>query len=171
MGLGGLRDLSLAEARADVAEYRKLKSKGVDPLLQKRGTRGAEAVEAAKAITFKEAAIRYMDAKRAGWGPRHAQQWQSTLEQHAYPVMAHLSVQAIDMALVLAVVQPIWLSANVTATRVRGRIEKVLDWATTMKLRTGENPARWQGRLSNALPKPKKIHRVKSHASMAWKDV
>jgi integrase len=171
MGLGSARFKSLAEARQDVAEYRKLKSKGIDPLLHNRATRAAEALETAKAVTFKEAAARYMDANRAGWDSRHAQQWQSTLEQYAYPIFGHLSVQAIDMELVLAVVQPIWVSANVTATRIRGRIEKVLDWATTMKLRTGENPARWQGHLANTLPKPKKIHRVKSHASMRWQEI
>ena len=171
MGLGSARFKSLAEAREDVTEYRKLKAKGVDPLLHKRTERVTKALEDAKAITFEKAATRYMDANRAGWDSRHAQQWKSTLEQHAFPVMGHLSVQAIDMALVLAVVEPIWVSANVTATRVRGRIEKVLDWATTMKLRTGENPARWQGHLANTLPKPKKIHRVKSHASMQWQEV
>jgi integrase len=171
MGLGSARYKSLAEAREDVAEYRKLKANGVDPLLQKRATRAAEALDEAKATTFKEAATRYMDANRAGWGIRHAQQWKSTLEQHANPVMGHLSVQAIDTGLVLAVVEPIWVSANVTARHVRGRIEKVLDWATTMKLRTGENPARWQGHLANTLPKPKKIHRVKSHASMQWQEI
>jgi integrase len=171
MGLGSARYKSLAEAREDVTEYRKLKAKGVDPLLHKRATRAAEDLEAAKAVTFEEAATRYIEANRAGWDSRHAQQWKSTLEQHAYPVLGHLSVQAIDMALVLSVVEPIWVTANVTATRVRGRIEKVLDWATTMKLRTGENPARWQGHLANTLPKPKKIHRVKSHASMPWKEV
>src|SRR6476660_6352592 len=95
MGLGSARFKSLAEAREDVAEYRKLKAKGVDPLLQKRATRGAVDLEAAKAVTFKEAAIRYMDANRAGWDSRHAQQWQATLEQYAYPVMGHLSVAAI----------------------------------------------------------------------------
>src|SRR5258705_9356597 len=109
MGLGSARYKSLAEARGDVAEYRKMKAKGVDPLLHKRTTRAAEALEAAKAVTFREAAIRYMDANRAGWDSRHAQQWKATLEQYAYPVMGDLSVQAIDMALVLSVIQPIWL--------------------------------------------------------------
>jgi integrase len=171
MGLGSVRVVSLAEARDEVAAYRKLKAKGADPLEHRKAERAAQALADANATTFEQAAIQYMDANRAGWDSRHAQQWKSTLEQHAYPIIGDLSVQAVDMALVLKVVQPIWVTANVTATRVRGRIEKVLDWATTMKMRTGENPARWKGHLANTLPKPKKIHRVKSHASMPWKDV
>src|SRR5258705_7519865 len=125
MGLGSERVVSLAEAREEIAVYRKLKAKGLDPLEHKRAEQAAQALADAKATTFKEAAAQYMDANRAGWDSRHAQQWKSTLEQHAYPIMGDLSVQAIDMALVLKVVQPTWVTANVTATRVRGRIEKV----------------------------------------------
>jgi integrase len=171
MGLGSALDVSLADAREKRNEYRKLKASGVDPLLQKRAARAADALVAAKAVTFKEAATRYMDANRAGRDRRHALQWQSTLETYAFPKLGDLPVQSIDTALVLAVLEPIWTDANVTATRLRGRIENVLDWAKAMKLREGDNPARWRGLLEKILPAPKKVARVKSFASMPWEDV
>jgi integrase len=90
---------------------------------------------------------------------------------YAYPTLGGLPVQSIDKALVLAVLEPIWTSANVTATRLRGRIETVLDWAKAMDMREGENPARWRGHLDKILPAPKKVRRVKSFASMPWKQV
>jgi integrase len=171
MGLGSALDVSLADAREKRNEYRKLKANGVDPLEQKRATRAAQALTAAKAVTFKEAATRYMDANRAGWDKRHALQWQSTLEQHAFPKFGDLPVGAVDEALVLAVLQPILTTANVTATRLRGRIESVLDWAKAMKLREGENPARWRGHLEKLLMAPKRAHRIKNLASMPFGDV
>ena len=171
MGLGSALDVSLADAREKRNEYRKLKASGVDPLLQKRAARAAQVLEDAKAVTFKAAATRYMDANRVGWDEQHAQQWQSTLEMHAYPTLGDLPVQSVDKALVLAVLEPIWTSANVTATRLRGRIETVLDWAKAMDMREGENPARWRGHLDKILPAPKKVRRVKSFASMPWKQV
>jgi integrase len=171
MGLGSARDVSLAEAREQVAEFRKLKAKGADPLKLKREGQEAKALEDAKAITFKEAATRYMDTNRPHWDARHALQWQTTLERYAYPEFGEIAVRAVDDVLVLKVLEPIWASANVTATRLRGRIETVLDWAKAMKLRTGENPARWRGHLDKILPAPKKVHRVKSFASMPWEDV
>jgi integrase len=171
MGLGSALDVPLADAREKRNEYRKLKASGVDPLQRKQEMRAAQALTAAKAVTFKEAAIRYMDANRAGWDKRHALQWQSTLEQHAYPKFGSLPVGAVDEALVLAVLEPIWTTANVTATRLRGRIESVLDWAKAMKLRTGENPARWKGHLEKLLLAPKRAHRVKNFAAMPFGDV
>jgi integrase len=171
MGMGSALDVSLADAREKRNEYRKLKANGVDPLLHKRAARAAQVLEDAKAVTFKEAATRYMDANRVGWEEQHAQQWRSTLEMYAYPTLGGLPVQSIDKALVLAVLEPIWSSANVTATRLRGRIETVLDWAKAMDMREGENPARWRGHLDKILPAPKKVRRVKSFASMPWKQV
>jgi integrase len=170
MGLGSSRHVSLAEARDEVAEYRKLKTKGVDPLERKRAGQVAQAIEDAKAVTFKEASTRYMDANRPHWSKSHAVQWEKTLELYARD-LDNVPVGAVDDVLVLKVLSPIWAKSNVTATRVRGRIETVLDWAKAMKLRTGENPARWRGHLDKILPPPKRVHRVKSFASMPWEDV
>jgi integrase len=171
MGLGSALDVSLADAREKRNEFRKLKANGVDPLVQKRAARAAQILEDAKSVTFKEAATRYMDANRVGWDEQHAIAWQSTLETYAYATLGGLPVQSVDKALVLAVLEPIWTSANVTATRLRGRIEIVLDWAKAMDMREGENPARWRGHLDKILPAPKKVRRVKSHASMPWKHI
>ena len=112
-----------------------------------------------------------MDANRPDWDARHAQQWKATLEKYAYPTLGDLPVQSVDDALVLAVLEPMWRDANVTATRVRGRIESVLDWAKAMKLRDGENPARWRGYLDKILPAPKKVRRVKNLPSMPFEEV
>src|ERR1700730_390672 len=170
MGLGSALDVSLADAREKRNEYRKMKANGVDPLEQKRAARAAEALAVAKAVTFKEASTRYMDANRPHWSESHAVQWEKTLELYA-PDLGNVPVGAVDDALVLRVLEPIWAKSNVTATRVRGRIETVLDWAKAMKLRSGENPARWRGHLDKILPAPKKVQRVKSFASMPWEDV
>jgi len=171
MGLGSARDVTLAEARGRLSELRNLKAKGADPLKLKKEAQEVAALEEAKALTFKEAATRYMDTNRPHWTANHALQWQTTLERYAYPEFGGVAVGAVDDALVLKVLEPMWASANVTATRLRGRIETVLDWAKAMKLRTGENPARWRGHLDKILPAPKKVHRVKSFASMPWEEL
>jgi integrase len=171
VGLGSLRDVTLAEAREQTAQYRKLKAKGLDPLTHKKSARAAQALEDAKAVTFKEAANRYMDANRVGWERRYGREWQASLEKHVYPTFGDLPVQSVDKALVLTVIEPLWTSANVSAVRLRGRLEAVLDWAKAMDMRAGENPARWRGHLDKILPAPKKVHRVKSYASMPWERV
>jgi integrase len=171
MGLGSALDVSLADAREKRNEYRKLKANGVDPLEQKRATRAADALVAAKAVTFKEAATRYMDANRAGWERRHAQQWKATLEKYVFPMLGDLPLHAIDVDLVVKVLGPVWSTAPETASRVRGRIEIVLDWAKAMKMREGENPARWRGHLDKILPAPTKIWQVKNFPAMPYGDL
>jgi hypothetical protein len=105
-------------------------------------------LDAAKAATFEECAGRYIASHRAGWkNPKHAKQWPSTLAAYVYPVFGSLSVQAIDVGLVMRAIEPIWTVKPETASRVRGRIEAVLDWATARGYRQGENPARWRGHL------------------------
>jgi integrase len=169
MGLGSALDVPLARARELRDEYRTLKATGVDPLLHKRAAQDAHALEQAKAVTFRQAADRYMDANRPDWDAHHAQQWRATLEKYVYPTFGDLPVHAVNDALVLAVLEPMWREANVTATRVRGRIENVLDWARAMKLRDGENPARWRGYLDKILPK--NVRKVKNLPSMPFEEV
>jgi integrase len=171
MGLGSALDVPLGRARELRDEYRRLKATGVDPLLHKRAVEANKAAADAKSVTFKQAATRYMDANRPDWDERHAQQWKATLEKYVYPTLGDVPVHAVDDALVLAVLEPMWRDANVTATRVRGRIESVLDWARAMKLRDGENPARWRGYLDKILPAPKKVRKVKNLPSMPFEEV
>jgi integrase len=172
MGLGSALDVPLARARELRDEYRALKATGVDPLSHKRATQAAEALDAAKAVTFEQAATRYIAANRAGWqNAGHALQWDSTLKTYVFPLIGHLPVGSIDTALVVTVLEPIWVSRTETATRVRGRIELVLDWAKALKYREGENPARWRGHLDKLLPAPKKVRTKKNFPAMPWADV
>ncbi len=153
MGLGPVHTISLAEARERARQCRKLRLDGVDPIEKRRGRRVEARLEAAKALTFAECAAAYIEAHRSGWrNAKHAAQWSATLAAYVHPVFGTLPVQAVDVALVLRAVEPIWSTRPETASRVRGRIESVLDWAAARGYRAGENPARWRGHLENLLP-------------------
>lgn len=170
MGLGSAETVTLATAR-DLAEAAKaLAGRGVDPIEQRKADRAAAALEAARAMTFREAAEAYMKAHAHDWrNEKHRAQWTATLDAYAYPVLGPLPVAAIDVALVLRVVEPIWLTKRETASRVRGRIEAILDWCAVRGYRHGDNPARWRGHLQKALPKRPKA--VKHHAALPLADL
>lgn len=126
----------------------------------------------AKAVTFEEAAERYIEAHKAGWkNAKHAAQWTTTLKTYAYPLIGESPVQAIDTGLVLKVLEPIWTTKTETANRLRGRIESVLDWARVRGYRERENPARWRGHLEQLLPAPSKVQRVQHHAALPYADL
>ncbi|MCJ2126807.1 tyrosine-type recombinase/integrase [Methylobacterium sp. J-077] len=172
MGLGSAHTFSLAEARERARECRKLTADGIDPVEVRKEKRQEAAIAAAKSVTFRTCAEKYVAAHKAGWrNAIHAAQWPSSLENHAYPVLGDLPVQAIDTVLIMKVLEPIWTTKAETATRVRGRIESVLDWATTNSYRRGENPARWKGHLANLLPKRSKVKRVVHHAAVPFKQM
>jgi integrase len=172
MGLGSLADVSLAEARELAREARALVRQGVDPIAKRQAARSQLRLDAAKAMTFQECAERYIASHEAGWrNSKHAAQWPSTLQAYAYPVFGSLPVQSIDVGLVMKALEPIWQVKPETASRVRGRIESVLDWATARGYRSGENPARWRGHLENLLPKKSKVRRVKHHAALPYVDL
>jgi integrase len=172
MGLGSTNDFSLAEARDRARKARQTLRDEVDPLEAKRAKRAERKIEAAKAITFRQAAEKYIEAHRAGWrNAKHAGQWSSTLAAYAYPIFGDLPVQAIDTPLVLKVLEPIWNVKNETASRLRGRIESILDFAKVRGLREGENPARWKGHLDHLLPAPGKVQADAHHAAMAYRDL
>ncbi|MCJ2126677.1 tyrosine-type recombinase/integrase [Methylobacterium sp. J-077] len=172
MGLGPVSTFSLAEARDKALTCRKLTYEGIDPIEVRRGQRQNAAVEAAKAITFRTCAAGYIESHKAGWrNEKHAAQWTATLETYAYPVFGDLPVQSVDTGLVMQALGPIWATKPETAARVRGRIESVLDWATTNSYRRGENPARWKGHLANLLPKRSKVRKVEHHAALPFKQV
>lgn len=172
MGLGPYPDVTLAEARKAATECRSLLRDGVDPIEMRQRRRQAAILEAAQAITFEECASRLIDAHKAGWrNAKHAAQWSSTLETYAYPVIGSLPVQAIDTGLVMKVLEPIWHVKPETATRVRQRIEAVLDWAKARNYRSGENPAQWRGHLDKLLPKPSKVRAVRHHEAMPYAEL
>jgi len=172
MGLGALHTVTLAEARDTARECRKLIRNGIDPIEQKRAKRLQAALEGARGVTFKDAADQYIEAHKASWkNPAHAAQWPATLGAYAYPTIGHLSVASIDTGMMSKVLSPIWTKKPETASRVRGRIEAVLDWATVHGFRRGENPARWRGHLDKILPKRSKVRKVRHHAALPYAEI
>jgi integrase len=173
MGIGPLHTISLADARARALTLRKARLDGVaDPIDERRGRQRQAAVDTARTVTFRECAERFIQAHQSGWrNVKHAKQWPSSLEAYVYPVFGGLPVAAIDTALVMRVLEPVWNGKTETASRVRGRVESVLDWATSRDYRQGENPARWRGHLENLLPKKSKVRRVEHHAAMPYGEI
>lgn len=180
MGLGrarGVGAVGLAEARERAAEARKLAGQGLDPLDERRAAaeateaeeRAAAAAAEIQAMTFRRAARQYIDSHEAGWkNAKHRQQWGNTLASYAYPHFGDLPVADIGTAEVLAALQPLWTVKPETATRLRGRIEAVLDFARVRGWREGENPARWRGHLSMLFPQRGKVAAVRHHAALPW---
>jgi len=169
MGLGGYPAIGLAKARELAGDCRSLLAAGLDPIAARNEKRAAAAVEAAKAMTFADCATAYINAHEAGWrNPKHRQQWKNTLATYVSPVVGKLPVSAVDTGLVLKVLEPIWTRKPETASRVRGRMESVLDWAKVRGYRTGENPARWRGHLNHLLPAKAKVRKVEHHAALSY---
>jgi integrase len=174
MGLGAYPAVGLADARAKVAAADRLRNDGTDPLEAKRAAAFA-AAEAARAAagrhTFQAVADLYIAAHEASWrNAKHRQQWRNTLATYAFPAFGTHPVEAVDTALVTSVLEPLWQSRTETASRLRGRVEAVLDYATARGWRSGENPARWRGHLANLLPKRSKVQRVQHHAACHWQE-
>jgi integrase len=172
MGLGPYPEVTLAQARDKAREARELIRQGVDPIHRQQAAQSAMRAAAAEALTFEECAAKYIKAHRTGWkNAKHAQQWENTLAQHAYPVLGAVLVRDVKLPQVLAVLEPIWTTTNETAVRLRGRMELVLDWATARGLREGTNPARWRGHLDKLLAKPSKVNNREHHAALPVGDV
>jgi integrase len=171
-GLGSLDTWSLAEARERAREFRKQRAEGKDPIEERKAQRTAAKIEAAKAMTFRACAEAYINAHAAGWrNPKSRKQWQNSLREYVYPAFGDLPVQAVDVALVMKALQPIWTTKTETASRVRGRIESILAWATTSGYREGENPARWRGHLKNLLPQKTKVRAVVHHPALPYAEI
>jgi integrase len=172
MGIGPLHTVSLAEARAKALALRKLRLDGIDPIDERRGRQHQATLATARSVTFKECAERFIRAHQVGWkNVKHAKQWPSTLEAYVYPVFGNLPVSAIDTALVMQVLEPVWGTRTETANRVRRRVENVLDWATSRGYREGDNPARWRGHLENLLPKRSKVRAVVHLAALPYSEM
>ena len=172
MGLGPFALYGLQEARAKALDARRKRHEGIDPIEARRAERAQQRLDTAKAITFKQCAEAYINAHRAGWRDgKHAGQWGATLSTYAYPVIGGLSVQAVDTGLVLKVLEPIWATKPQTASRLRGRLENILDFAKVRGYRSGENPARWRGHLAKLLPACSKIRQVKHHSALPYSEL
>ncbi len=172
MGLGPFHTVGLAEARRRAAAQRLLRLDGKDPIETRRAARQAARVEAAKAMTFKQCAERYIAAHKTGWrSPKSLKAWEGTLAADVYPIFGALPIQAIDTDLVMKAVEPIWTTKPETASRVRGRIESILAWAAARGFRKGENPALWRGHLENLLPKKTDVRRVEHLAALPYPEI
>jgi Arm DNA-binding domain len=172
MGLGPYPEIGLARAREKALEARRLKAEGVDPLANRDAKRDAAKTAAtAAAMTFRACAEKYIAAHEAGWrNAVHRAQWGSTLATYAYDVIGDLPAAAVETGHVTRILEPIWAIKTETASRLRGRIEAVLDYAKTHGWRTGENPARWKGHLENVLPRKAKVAKMEHHAALPWRE-
>lgn len=172
MGLGGYPDVTLSMARERAREAKDKVRKGVDPIAERTALKSALAAARGAQITFDEAATKYIDAMCHEWkNAKHQAQWESTLREYASPVLGKLLVGDIRLAHIEQVLSPIWTTKTETATRVRGRVEAVLNWATVRGYRHGENPARWKGHLDKVLPRPSKVAKVEHFAALPWQAI
>lgn len=170
-GLGPCWDISLEQARDKAKLCREQVRDGGDPIEDARTAITMKRLELAKRMSFAECAEKYIDAHKAGWrNDKHAAQWTSTLKTYAEPINP-LPVALIDTALVLKCLEPHWAVKTETMTRVRQRIESVLDWARVRDYRTGENPARWKGHLDALLPQRSKVQKVEHRAALPYTGV
>jgi integrase len=171
-GLGSCDLVSLAEARERVIACRKMLLAGIDPIKHERAQRMQAFLAAASTMTFRECGEACVRAYESSWrNPKHRQQWRTTLATFVYPVIGDLPVQAVDVGLVMRILEPIWQEKPETASRVRGRIEAVLDWATARRYRQGDNPARWRGHLDQLLPKKTKVRKVRHQPALPYQAI
>jgi len=172
IGLGPYPEVSLAEAREKARRMKKEIKAGVDPVETRRAARFELIRSQNGRMTFREAArLCHEKVASESRNKKHQRQWLSSLEQHAFPKIGHMAVDDIDLPHVLAVLEPIWTTRTVTATRVRARMETVLNWSIVSGYRKGDNAARWKGHLDTILPQPKKIRKVRHHRALPWRDI
>ncbi|MFL9859480.1 tyrosine-type recombinase/integrase [Paraburkholderia madseniana] len=172
IGLGSYPAVSLKEAQTKAQGERDKISAGIDPILQRREAASNLRANQALEMTFEAAAKRFMDAKSSEWkNPKHGDQWRNTLETYAYPLIGRLYVRHIGREHVMQVLEPIWLTKNETASRLRGRIEAILNWGKVKGYRAGENPAAWRGNLENLLSKPSKVQKVRNHPALPISEI
>lgn len=172
MGLGAYPDVSLKEARERAEEARKLLRDDIDPIDSRQAARSAMLAARETVLTFEQCASAYIAIKEHEWkNAKHGDQWRNTLATYAFPVIGSLLVSHVEQIHILKVLEPIWTTKTETATRLRGRIESVLDYATVRGYRKGDNPARWRGHLDKLLATPSKVTKVEHHAALPYTEV
>jgi integrase len=172
MGLGSLTAVSLAAAREIAADCRRKRSAGLDPIENRKAERLQAQLSTARSMTFDQCRDAFIEAHNSAWGnAKHRAQWTNSLTTYVGPVFGPMPIQSVDVALVTKVLEPIWSTKPETASRVRGRIERVLDWAKVRGFRQGENPARWRGHLDALLPAHNKVRKVKHHAALPYAQI
>lgn len=172
MGLGAYPVVSLSEARQLARDKLRLLNEGIDPIELRKSEVMARKLDAARTITFKGCATAYIAAHEPSWqNQKHASQWTNTLKTYAFPKVGDRPVQDLDTESILSILEPIWQIKTETASRIRQRVEVILDWAKVRGYRTGENPARWRGHLDKILPKRSRVQKVKHHAAFPYADL
>ena len=168
LGLGSFPTVTLEQARERAREHRQQVWDGIDPIAARRAAQDALRAAEARRITFDQAATACWRSKSIEFrNPKHAQQWKSTLDLYASPVIGSLPVDQVELAHIVSILRPIWETKTETASRLRGRMETVLEWARVSNYRSGENPAKWET-LKHVLPKPSKVKKVRHHAALPW---
>ncbi len=172
VGLGGFPDVTLGAARDNARQIREQIRQGIDPIAARKAAQDALRSAEAKRFTFNQASAACYKAKaREFRNSKHSAQWKGTLDTYASPVIGSLPVDQVELAHVVKVLERLWETKTETASRVRGRIESVLSWATVSGYRSGDNPARWKGNLEHIFPKPSKVRRVNHHAALPWQEI
>lgn len=171
-GLGGFPDVTLAQAREKARQARDDIDRGIDPIAARAAAKSALMAARGLETTFANAAELFIKAKSPEWkNAKHAAQWQATIETYAYPIIGKMQVRDVTLTHVVKILEPIWSTKTETATRLRGRLEQVLDWATVRGFRHGDNPARWKGHLDKILAKPSKVSKIVHHPALAYREM
>lgn len=172
MGLGGYPDVTLAQAKEAARVARAKLAQGIDPIADVRAARSKLMADQALALTFSQAATQFIDTHESTWrNAKHVQQWRNTIGTYANPKIGRVLVRDLGLPHVLSVLEPIWATKTETASRLRGRIESILDWAIARGYRTDSNPARWKGLLDKLLPAPGKIAKPDHHKALPYVDL
>ncbi len=171
MGLGNFPSVTLAGAREAARKAREQLREGTDPIAAAREKRSALAAAAAAALTFGQCAEKYIAAHEKGWSTRHAAAWRASLEKYASPIIGSVLVRDVTLAHIMQILEPIWPKTTETASRLRNRIELVLDWAAVRDYRDRDNPARWRGHLDKLLPAPGRVTKAGNHPALDWREV
>lgn len=173
ISLGVYPKVSIADARIKAQSARDELDRGINPLAQHKKSKAINLAERARGNkTFREFSLECLEKKRLEWSnPKHAKQWQYTLEEFAFPVIGHLPLAEVNMEHILSILSPIWANKTETASRLRGRLEWILAAATTLRLREGANPATWRGQLQTILPAPKKITKTKHFKALPYAQI
>jgi len=163
--------VTLSQARDKAREARNKIERGIDPVEERKAAKASLVAAQARGLTFADAVDKALAAKLDAFkNAKHRQQWENTLTTYATPDLGRMLVQDITTQDVLRVLQPLWMDKTETASRLRGRIEAVLSWATVAGHRTGDNPARWAGNLKELLPPPSKVANEGNHPALALED-
>jgi integrase len=172
MGLGSIRMETLSQAREKAKYCKNLLRSGIDPIRNRQERVAIEKADNKEMLSFQKCTEGYLKSHSASWkSARHEEIWLSSVKRFAYPIIGSIHVNKIERGHIMRILDPIWREKTETASRLRGRLESILNWATVQEYRKGDNPARWRGYLDQLLPKPSEIHTVKHFPALPYKEI